>query len=401
MKVKKILTFAFAAVLMTSMTSCGNEDGPGGDGGGNGGGTEHTEYFGVNMSGAEFGNVYPGVDGTHYGYPSKKDLEYFKGKGLRMIRFPFRWERIQSEMNGPVVDGDAVPVGVGSIVINAGKSHVVIVQSEMNGPLITTELAKMKEFVQAAEDLNMKVLLDMHNFGRYCVYSNGVNSDDNQFVVIGNAQCTVENFCDVWKKLAAEFKDYKCIWGYDIMNEPYGMLRTTPWETIAQACINAIREVDTETMLVISGNEYSSASRWKEVSDGLKNLVDPCDNMIFQAHVYFDWDASGNYSRSYDEDGATIQTGVARLRPFVEWLKENGKRGFVGEYGVPDDDGRWLDILDAALKYLQENGVNGTYWSAGPRWGDYKLAVQPTDNYTVDRPQLATLLKYKTTVQVY
>lgn len=200
MKVKKILTFAFAAVLMTSMTSCGNEDGPGGDGGGNGGGTEHTEYFGVNMSGAEFGNVYPGVDGTHYGYPTKKDLEYFKGKGLRMIRFPFRWERIQSEMNGP---------------------------------LITTELAKMKEFVQAAEDLNMKVLLDMHNFGRYCVYSNGVNSDDNQFVVIGNAQCTVENFCDVWKKLAAEFKDYKCIWGYDIMNEPYGMLRTTPWETIA------------------------------------------------------------------------------------------------------------------------------------------------------------------------
>ena len=183
--------------------------------------------------------------------------------------------------------------------------------------------------------------------------------------------------------------------------EPYGMLRTTPWETIAQACINAIREVDTETMLVISGNEYSSASRWKEVSDGLKNLVDPCDNMIFQAHVYFDWDASGNYSRSYDEDGATIQTGVARLRPFVEWLKENGKRGFVGEYGVPDDDGRWLDILDSALKYLQENGVNGTYWSAGPRWGDYKLAVQPTDNYTVDRPQLATLLKYKTTVQVY
>ena len=218
MKIKKILTFVFAAALMTS---CGNEDGPGGDGG-NGGGTEHTEYFGVNMSGAEFGNVYPGVDGTHYGYPTKKDLEYFKEKGLRMIRFPFRWERIQSEMNGP---------------------------------LITTELAKMKEFVQAAEDLNMKVLLDMHNFGRYCVYSNGVNSDDNQFVVIGNAQCTVENFCDVWKKLAAEFKDYKCIWGYDIMNEPYGMLRTTPWETIAQACINAIREVDTETMLVISGIE--------------------------------------------------------------------------------------------------------------------------------------------------
>lgn len=80
MKVKKILTFAFAAVLMTSMTSCGNEDGPGGDGGGNGGGTEHTEYFGVNMSGAEFGNVYPGVDGTHYGYPTKKTWSISRGR---------------------------------------------------------------------------------------------------------------------------------------------------------------------------------------------------------------------------------------------------------------------------------------------------------------------------------
>ena len=204
MKIKKILTFVFAAALMTS---CGNEDGPGGDGG-NSGGTEHTEYFGVNMSGAEFGNVYPGVDGTHYGYPTKKDLEYFKEKGLRMIRFPFRWERIQSEMNGP---------------------------------LITTELAKMKEFVQAAEDLNMKVLLDRHTI--------------------------------------------------------------LPYKTTFA--------------------------------------------------VFF---------QPFDKRPQTSHT---------------------------------------ALKYLQENGVNGTYWSAGPRWGDYKLAVQPTDNYTVDRPQLETLLKYKTTVQVY
>lgn len=34
--------------------------------------TKQTVYFGVNLSGAEFGNVYPGVDGTHYGYPTEK-----------------------------------------------------------------------------------------------------------------------------------------------------------------------------------------------------------------------------------------------------------------------------------------------------------------------------------------
>ena len=64
------------------------------------------------------------------------------------------------------------------------------------------------------------------------------------------------------------------------------------------------------------------------------------------------------------------------------------------EYGVPDTDGRWLDILDKALAYLSENGINGTYWSAGPRWGNYSLSVQPTDNYTKDRPQMEVLEKY-------
>ncbi|KAA4179457.1 glycoside hydrolase family 5 protein, partial [Bacteroides ovatus] len=46
-----------------------------------------------------------------------------------------------------------------------------------------------------------------------------------------------------------------------------------------------------------------------------------------------------------------------------------------------------------------ENGITRTYWSAGPRRGDYRSSVQPTNNYTQDRPQLSTLLKYKSTQQ--
>ena len=56
--------------------------------------------FGVNMSGGEFGGVYPGELGVHYGYPTAKDLDYFKEQGLMLIRFPFRWERLQPELYG-------------------------------------------------------------------------------------------------------------------------------------------------------------------------------------------------------------------------------------------------------------------------------------------------------------
>ena len=89
--------------------------------------------------------------------------------------------------------------------------------------------------------------------------------------------------------------------------------------------------------------------------------------------------------------------GVDRVRPFVEWLKRYHKRGLVGEYGVPADDARWLECLDLFLGYLADNGVQGTYWAAGARWGKYILGVHPEQDYTVDRPQVNIMTKYKTT----
>jgi endoglucanase len=171
------------------------------------------------------------------------------------------------------------------------------------------------------------------------------------------------------------------------------MLSSTPWFQIAQEGIYAIREYDTHTPILIDGDSFATARNWVAVSDNLRTLNDPADNLIYTAHCYFDHDSSGEYSKSYDNSGANEQTGVNRLKPFVEWCQQYGLRGFVGEYGIPDDDTRWLTVLENALAYLKENGIGGTYWSAGHRWGDYKLAVHPTNNYQTDRPQMASLVK--------
>jgi len=323
------------------------------------------ESFGVNLSGGEFGGVYPGTIGTHYGYPTYKDLDYFKSKGLTLIRFPFRWERVQYQLNGPL------------------------------NPL---DLGKMKEFVQAAEDRNLPVILDMHNFAR-----RSFDGGSTQTVIGAGSALTKEHLADVWKKLAMEFKSYKNIWGYDIMNEPYSMPTPSTWFDIAQASINSIREVDTITHIVISGDRFSSSLHWVQYSDNLRNLVDPYDKLIYQAHMYFDKNQSGSYGSyvngvfvpsTYDAEGATPQTGVNWVKPFVDWLKKYNKKGLMGEYGIPDDDSRWNLVLENMLIYLRDNGVPGTYWSAGPRWGAYRLAVHPSNNYTVDRPQMAVLEKY-------
>lgn len=322
-----------------------------------------TESFGTNLSGAEFTMVYPGIDGTHYGYPTEKCLDYFKSKGLKLIRFPFRWERIQYTINGS---------------------------------LVQTEMAKMKRFVKAAEERGMPVILDMHNFARYSFDGGATRTR------IGDTGLTTENLWDVWMKLALEFKQFSNIWGYDIMNEPYDMATPNQWKEIAQAVIYKIRSVDTKTPIIISGDRYSSAYYWPQFSDNLKDLIDPSDKLIYQAHVYFDNDHSGTYKKSFAEEKANDLTGVQRVKPFVEWLIKNNKVGFIGEYGVPSDEPGYLPVLENMLKYLSENGVPGTYWSAGPRWTEsdpHTMSAQPTENYTKDKPQMKVLEKYTRTYQ--
>ena len=313
--------------------------------------------FGTNLASAEFAHSKsPGVYDKDYTYPTIAELDYFAAKGFGLFRLPFLWERIQHELNG-----------------------------ELN----VEELDRMVKFVDAAKERKLYVLLDMHNYGRRIV--NGKSE------IIGSANLSIAHLADVWQKIAEKFKNKDNIWAYGLMNEPHDMLKEVPWLNIAQGSIDKIRAVDQKTPIMVGGDSYSSAARWMTESDNLKQLKDPANNLIFEAHIYFDRDASGFYKGSYDEEKASPTIGIERATPFLNWLKANKFKGFIGEYGVPDNDPRWLVTLDKFLAFLKANGINGTYWAAGPWWGNYTLAIEPKDGK--DRPQMETLMRYKHTKQ--
>jgi len=311
-----------------------------------------SQPFGINLACAEFDERnMPGEYGKHYTYPTTEELDYFKAKGLLLIRLPFKWERLQPELGGSLEE---------------------------------TELEHLKKFVREAGERSMYVILDLHNYGRRFV--------DGKKIIIGTEGLEVKHFADFWKKLASEMKDFTNIYAHGLMNEPYDLDESTSWFEMAQSAISSIREVDTEKTIIIGGDDWSSAERWVQRSDTLKHLADPSNNIMFEAHVYFDSDASGSYKGSYDEEGCTPTKGVERVAPFVNWLKENGFRGIVGEYGVPQSDERWLHTMDNFLAYLQQEGVNATYWAAGPWWGNYKLSLEPKEGE--DKPQIKIVEKY-------
>lgn len=299
--------------------------------------------IGVNLCGAEFGKA-PGTFGHDYAYPGAASFDYFKSRGMTTVRLPFKWERIQPKRPGP---------------------------------LDPAELQRLDATIAIARERGMKLMLDLHNFG-------GCGE-----AALGTPELPNEAFADVWRKLAERYANEPAVFAYCIMNEPVEAKER--WPAAAQAAIDAIRAVDTNHTISVCGGGFSGAHAWKKAANGFP-LRDPASNIIYEAHQYFDRDNSGTYKQAYDDSGANPTTGVQRLQPFIAWLKEHNARGFLGEFGVPGDDPRWLETLDHFLAELKANNIGGTYWAAGTRWGNYPMSVEARKGR--DRPQMEVLALY-------
>jgi endoglucanase len=309
----------------------------------------------VNLAGANFGRRYsdwPGRYGKDYVYPSDDELDYYRSKGLTLIRLPFSWERVQPMLFGP---------------------------------LDPFQVSRIRHFVNAAYARGMEVVLDSHDFGRYRPF------DDT--TAIGSRKVPIAAFQNYWTRMARQFAGVPGVYGYDIENEPHDMGSPQVWPKAAQAAVDGIRSIDRRTTVIVEGDGWSNAAHWLMYNDNLA-VKDPSNLIVYSAHVYFDRNGTGRYAGSYDQERAYPNIGVDRLRPFVDWLHRRGFRGFVGEYGVPGNDPRWLVALRNFLQALRENALPGTYWAGGPWWGNDPLSVEPVHGR--DRSQMSILERFPT-----
>jgi endoglucanase len=307
--------------------------------------------LGINLCGGELGEMnIPGNYSEHYAYPTEEEVDYFYKKGFSVVTIPFRWERIQKNL-GAELDYNEV-----------------------------TELRKVVNWCGAR---GLKVILSMRNYGRYRKY--------NIDYIVGSNTVTRNDFSDVWNRIANAFSGYQNLYGYEMMAEPHDM-QAFDWFTTAQQGINAIREADKRNPIIVSGDNFAAAESWADYSDKLKNLVDPQDKLVYNAHCYFDIDFTGKYIYSYDQNQAEENSGVKRVSPFVKWLKDNNKKGMVGAFGVPDTDIRWLKVMEVFLKYLSDNNVAANYWASGKKWNGHPLSIYPIAQ--TERPQMATLQQF-------
>jgi endoglucanase len=313
---------------------------------------------GVNINGADFGELnFPGVLGRDYTFNSLASYQYFASRGLTLFRVGVKWERLQPLPGGPL---DAV------------------------------YLAGLRQNLDFAGQAGGAAVVNVQNFCRYRL--NGV-----EYAIDNSPTLTRQHLADLWVRLSAELGAHPALYAFGLMNEPHD-LGPADWKGISQAVVTAMRANGDQSLIMVAGDQWSGASIWPDANGPRAWIDDPADNFAYEAHVYFDADRSGTYSMSYDEElrrnSALASIGVDRLRPFTDWLAANGVRGYLGEYGVPGNEARWLPVLESFLQALDAAALDGTCWSAGEWWGAYRLSVQPDATFTIDKPQMAVLTRH-------
>jgi endoglucanase len=160
------------------------------------------QWFGVNESGAEFGNTaIPGELGKDYTWPNTSAIEVLMKKGMNIFRIPILMERIApgtmtSALNDTYLSGLATTV---SFITGAG-GHAVI---------------------------------DSHNFGRYA----------------GNIITSTSDFQTYWTNVATQFSNDSNVI-FDCNNEFHDEPSNALVVSLNQACIDGVRAAGATTQYI-------------------------------------------------------------------------------------------------------------------------------------------------------
>ncbi|EAU34072.1 exoglucanase 1 precursor [Aspergillus terreus NIH2624] len=287
-------------------------------------------WFGSNESGAEFGqgNI-PGVLGKDYIWPDASAIATLHSAGMNIFRVAFMMERlVPSTMTGAA---DATYMGDLKAV-----SRVELVYLDV--------LANPAQTVKGD-----------HRYG------------------YGNIISSTSDFAAFWTTVAKEFaSNDKVI--FDTNNEYHDMDQTLVLN-LNQAAINAIRGAGaTSQYIFVEGNSYSGAWTWATVNDNLKALTDPSDKIVYEMHQYLDSDGSGT-----SETCVSGTIGQERVAAATTWLKNNGKKGFLGEF-AGGANSVCATAVKGMLDALAQNAdvwMGASWWAAGPWWGTYMFNMEP------------------------
>ncbi|KAJ7206937.1 carbohydrate-binding module family 1 protein/Glycoside hydrolase family 5 protein [Mycena haematopus] len=334
-----------ATTPTTPPTSTTSSTGPSSTCGAAAPGSGTLQLVGVNIAGFDFGcntdgdctasAAYPPLL-TYYGKDGLGQMQHFvNNDGYNVFRLPVGWQFLTNNVLGPINQ---------------------------------TNLAEYDALVQACLSTGASCIVDIHNYARW----NGE--------IIGQGGPTNAQFAETWSELATKYKGTaKVIFG--VMNEPHDIPDINLWAGSVQAAVTAIRNAGFEGMVLLPGNDWTSAGTF--ISDGsaaaLSKVVNPdgsFTNLIFDVHKYLDSDNSGTHAE------CTTNNIADAWEPLTQWLRCNGRQAFNTETGG-GNTASCITFMCQQIAYQAQNSdvlLGYVGWAAGNFDASYVLSELPTQS---------------------
>ena len=288
----------------------------------------------------------PAYRGGRFAGEPRSAYEYLYRRGVRLIRLPFWWYRLQPRLHGPL--------------------------DRAYRDALIAEVAK-------ARAARLRIVLDLHDYRQ--------GRDRGAFLF--GSSVTATDFVDVWRRLSSMFADERAVVAYGLLNEPNDVSVAT-WESYSRAVVEALRRRGDSKPVWVGTPDYAAVQDWPQRTPWIS---DP--GVVYEAHQYFDGSsASGQYEDRYSPTYDALV--LSRLDAYVDWLERHGVKGAIGEVGWPSrrtspDWAQWNALAEKWYAKADEAGLPVTYWSATSAYDDattaYDAAINSPSRLGINRAE--------------
>jgi endoglucanase len=311
----------------------------------------------------------------------------------------------------------------------AAQRDFLIGDADLYKGIVEQDFQKLKEVLDNAQELGLKIVLTPLSLpGVRWRQQNG----DKEDFRLWREEGYLSQSANFWRDLARRLKGHAAIVSYNILNEPHPELATgfenhgadfTKWyakvkDTAADlnrfnaTIVEAIREVDKETPIVIDSGLWASPS----AITYLQPLKD--DKVLYSVHMYeiYEFTSQKPINRDASYPGKVFKTVGDKkvevsldqkeleniLRPVMEWQKKYkvpANRMIVGEFGCQRKVKGAAKYLEDLIQIFNQQGWHWAFYAfredvwdamdyelgAGPVPAGYWQAVEKGETPTVKR----------------
>ena len=232
---------------------------------------------------------------------------------------------------------------------------------------IDSRIPEVKQVLDKAAELGMKVILDLH------VPPGGRRIGGGEMNLF-HCPGFVDGYLEAWKRLARAVAGHPALYGYDLLNEPYQSeipAKVMDYLSLQYKAAVTVRSIDPKTPVVIESNLNASPAAFRY----LKPL--PLRDVVYQVHMYmpaaYTHQGVGNelplaaypgiFRESYYGEKRYYNKAELRrvLQPVRDFQRKYGAKILVGEFSVI----RWAPggerYLEDCIEIFEEYGWDWTY----------------------------------------